>query len=200
MQSNKFLEMTLWAIWWLVVGSAGVWVLVGSIGYFNKFGWIPENVAYWIQAVGSVLAILVAIYIARSADFKSEEEAQKKLRIMKLAITNIAGLAEASILALKNKLPGQDDWVEDFPSDLLMAAEAHLNTLSSLDLTIFPSEEMLAPFIRLKAQVVNVILLAREWQAAPNDDSGNFLRLKSIDAAVNEAASAIKKIEISLDA
>ena len=79
-----------------------------------------------------------------------------------------------------------------------MAAEAHSSTLSSLDLTIFPSEEMLAPFIRLKAQVEVVISLTREWQAALDDEIGNFERLGKIDAAVNEADSAIKKIEIAL--
>lgn len=198
MQLNKFVEMTLWAIWWLVVGSAGVWVLVVSISYFDKFGWISDNVAIWIQAIGSVVAIFAAICIAGASGIRAQREEQKKLQVMKLAITNIAGLAGASIQTLKKNLPGQEKWKEGFPSGKLMAAEAHSSTLSSLDLTIFPSEEMLAPFIRLKAQVEEVISLTREWQAALDDGIGNFERLGKIDAAVNEADAAIKKIEIAL--
>ncbi|MNF93818.1 hypothetical protein D3C84_765090 [compost metagenome] len=64
MQWNKLVERTVWALWMLLFGGAGFWVIVGSIGYFSKAGWLPKDAAGWVQAVGSVAAIIVAALIA----------------------------------------------------------------------------------------------------------------------------------------
>lgn len=63
MRWKKFIDPTLWAIWGLVVGGAGLWAIVGSIGYFNKNGWLPSEAAGWAQAVGAGLAIIAASFI-----------------------------------------------------------------------------------------------------------------------------------------
>jgi len=64
MQWKKLIEPTVWAIWWLIVGGAGLWVIVGSIGFFVKEGWLPNDTSGWVQAIGSIGAILVAIWIS----------------------------------------------------------------------------------------------------------------------------------------
>lgn len=63
MKRERMVEATIWAIWWLVVGGAGLWVIVGSIGYFNKTGWLPSEAAGWAQAIGAGVAIVVASFI-----------------------------------------------------------------------------------------------------------------------------------------
>jgi hypothetical protein len=63
MKRDKMIEATIWAIWWLVVGGASLWVIVGSIGYFNKSGWLPSEAAGWAQAIGAGVAIVVASFI-----------------------------------------------------------------------------------------------------------------------------------------
>lgn len=63
MKREKMVEATIWAIWWLVVGGASLWVIVGSIGFFNKSGWLPSDLAGWAQAIGAGVAIVVASFI-----------------------------------------------------------------------------------------------------------------------------------------
>lgn len=67
MQSKRVVERTLWALWLLMFGGAALWVVVGSIGYFTKVGWLSSKDApAWVQAVGSILAIFAAALIASS--------------------------------------------------------------------------------------------------------------------------------------
>lgn len=63
MKLEKFLESSLWALWWLVVGGAAFWVIVGSIGFFSRNGWLPNEASGWAQAVGAGIAIITAAYI-----------------------------------------------------------------------------------------------------------------------------------------
>lgn len=60
---QKMMEWTLWAIWWLVIGSAVIWVIVGSAGYWVRVGWVPDAAASWAQALGSILAVVVALAV-----------------------------------------------------------------------------------------------------------------------------------------
>lgn len=41
--------------------SALVWVLVGSVAYWVKRGWLPPDSSGWAQAIGGLLAVLVAV-------------------------------------------------------------------------------------------------------------------------------------------
>ena len=79
---RKLVAPTLLAMWWLTVGGAGLWVVVGSIGYFARSGWLPSDVSAWVQAIGSIAAILAAIYIAshdarlrRNAELEAKKNA-----------------------------------------------------------------------------------------------------------------------------
>lgn len=63
MHWKKFLEPTCWAIWGLVVGGAAFWVVVGSVGYFSRSGWLTNDSSGWVQALGSIAAIAAAFHI-----------------------------------------------------------------------------------------------------------------------------------------
>lgn len=54
---------TLWALWWLLVGTAVLWLLVASVGYWVRWGWLPPDASGWVQAIGSIVGIAVAIAI-----------------------------------------------------------------------------------------------------------------------------------------
>ena len=79
MQWKKLIEPTVWVIWGLVVGGAGLWVIVGSIGYFGKEGWLPDDTAGWVQAIGSIGAILAAIWIS-GGERRHREKIEKDWR------------------------------------------------------------------------------------------------------------------------
>ncbi|MDH0097494.1 hypothetical protein N7333_13010 [Pseudomonas sp. GD04158] len=61
--TQKMEEWSLWAMWWLLVGGATLWLLVGSVGYWVKHGWLPEDASGWVQAIGSIVAIAVAVIV-----------------------------------------------------------------------------------------------------------------------------------------
>lgn len=50
-----------YAMWVILVLSALVWVLVGSVAYWVKRGWLPPDSSGWAQAIGGLLAVLVAV-------------------------------------------------------------------------------------------------------------------------------------------
>jgi len=79
MKWGKFLEPTLWAIWWLVVGGAAFWVIVGSIGFFSRNGWLPNEAAGWAQAVGAGVAVVTAAFIPMWHAKVATRERQKNL-------------------------------------------------------------------------------------------------------------------------
>lgn len=60
---QKMGEWSLWALWWLLLGGAVLWLLVGSVAYWVKHGWLPADAAGWVQAIGSVAAIAVAVCV-----------------------------------------------------------------------------------------------------------------------------------------
>jgi hypothetical protein len=79
MKLGKFIEPTLWAIWWLVVGGAAFWVIVGSIGFFSRNGWLPNEAAGWAQAVGAGVAVVTAAFIPMWHAKVATRERQKNL-------------------------------------------------------------------------------------------------------------------------
>lgn len=54
---ENMVEHTLWAVWALLFGGAALWLLVGSVAYWVKHGWLPADTSGWVQALGSILAI-----------------------------------------------------------------------------------------------------------------------------------------------
>ncbi|MEG7359653.1 hypothetical protein [Pseudomonas citronellolis] len=59
----KMVERTLWALWWLLLVGASFWLLVGSVSYWVKHHYLPADASGWVQAIGAILAILVAVLI-----------------------------------------------------------------------------------------------------------------------------------------
>src|SRR5690606_15302673 len=60
---QKMKILSLWAFWWLLIGGAALWLLVGSVAYWVKHGWLPADAAGWVQAIGSIAAIAVAVCV-----------------------------------------------------------------------------------------------------------------------------------------
>ena len=39
---ERMVEWSLWALWWLLIGNAGLWGVVGAIGYWNRLEQIND--------------------------------------------------------------------------------------------------------------------------------------------------------------
>lgn len=59
----QMMERSLWALWWLLLLSASFWVMVGSVSYWLRHDYLPKDASGWVQAVGAIVAIAVAVLI-----------------------------------------------------------------------------------------------------------------------------------------
>ncbi|WP_429521054.1 hypothetical protein [Pseudomonas sp. 2725] len=55
--------LTLWALWVLFFGTAAFWLLVGSVAYWVKHGWLPPDTSGWVQGLSAIVAIAIAIAV-----------------------------------------------------------------------------------------------------------------------------------------
>jgi hypothetical protein len=165
-------------------------VVVGSIGYFSKAGWLPNEAAGWVQAIGAMVAIAVAIGIAHVPERRHRKEEASKTKVMKLAIVNIAIGAEGSITDLRDEVAEINSSQIVFPDASLMAAKAQMITLNSVDLTKFPNEEMLVPFMRIKAQMEFGLSVCKTLKLSNLSDVDRFLALNQLEAAANNVSSS----------
>lgn len=77
--SQKMIEWSLWALWGLLLGGAVLWLLVGSVAYWVRWGWLPADTSGWVQALGTLGAIAVAVAVPiyqRAQDRKERERAR----------------------------------------------------------------------------------------------------------------------------
>ncbi|HDS1682128.1 TPA: hypothetical protein QEM39_003704 [Pseudomonas putida] len=82
--SRSVVKYCLTLLWLLGALSAVVWVVVGSVGYWAKRGWLPSDTAGWAQAIGAIVAIMVAIavpYYQNQAQKQQDEDAERRTRL-----------------------------------------------------------------------------------------------------------------------
>lgn len=77
---EKMLAWSIWALWWFLIGGAGLWLLVGTVAYWVKHGWLPADTSGWVQAIGSVAAIVAAAIIASHQHVVAERKHKKDRR------------------------------------------------------------------------------------------------------------------------
>ncbi|MCK9801423.1 hypothetical protein M1B34_28080 [Pseudomonas sp. MAFF 302030] len=140
MQWNRLVERTVWALWLLIFGGAALWVFVGSIGYFTKTGWLPKDVAAWVQAVGAIASIWAAFLIGnrqiREQNRIRREEQRARLLAFYSVVRNAAqnSLAFESLLTSDNSLAAvQENWQLMF-SQMFKVSQRALSQLPSHEL------------------------------------------------------------------
>lgn len=86
---EKMVEWTLWMLWVLIFGGALWWVLIGSIVlWVGRSGGPPETtVADWVQAIGSIGAILGAVWAAWHTASSQRRQSERDARDRALVVT-----------------------------------------------------------------------------------------------------------------
>lgn len=82
---EKMVERTLLALWFLFMGIAALWLLVGSVAYWVKHGWLPPDAAGWVQAIGAVLAIAIAVAVPIYQKFHERSVRAEDMRRLEVA-------------------------------------------------------------------------------------------------------------------
>ncbi|MFJ7884568.1 hypothetical protein ACIQYF_13910 [Pseudomonas sp. NPDC096917] len=146
MHLKRFLEPTLWAVWGLLVGGAALWVAVGSIGFFSKSGWLPSDSSGWIQAMGSVVAIFVAIYIASSESRRLKKERTEHERVLISGLISMTHNAALAVERLHANISPNSRSAED-----VAYVESSLASFMSIDLLKLPSEKTLIEVLKVRS-------------------------------------------------
>lgn len=60
-QKSKLASYLIISLWAILTLSAVSWILVGSVAWWVKNDWLPKDTSGWAQAIGSLLAVLVAV-------------------------------------------------------------------------------------------------------------------------------------------
>jgi hypothetical protein len=158
-------------------GTAAFWLLAGSIAYWVKLEWLPKDASGWVQAVGSVLAIFVAVIVP--AVMKKDERRQRK-------ITEVEGVVGAyhqfrNLIQETQKLLGSPvgsrnngsyGWAREFVYDRSLDVIERLNILS------LKSSDVM--FLK---HVYDVRMLVMEFIKLifPDDVSGMIDRKRAVD-------------------
>lgn len=58
---ERVAQYSIWMLWALIALGSTLWLLVGSVAYWVRQGWLPADSAGWAQAIGAFVAIVVAI-------------------------------------------------------------------------------------------------------------------------------------------
>lgn len=80
-------EYTMWWLWLLMLGIPTLWAL---IGVFVHFGVLDEESPSWVQAIGSIGAIFVAIAISHEGHRKEQKKIEKAEAFEKFRVTELA--------------------------------------------------------------------------------------------------------------
>ncbi|MFO3720568.1 hypothetical protein [Pseudomonas sp. HLMP] len=81
---SKLIGYTIFSLWALLFLSAASWVLVGSVSYWVKHGWLPPDSSGWAQAIGGLLAVIVAITVPAFQNFSQSRQLKEKEELVRL--------------------------------------------------------------------------------------------------------------------
>ena len=175
---NRMIERSLWALWYLMFGAAAFWLLAGSIAYWVKLKWLPKDASGWVQAVGSVLAIFVAVIVP--AVMKRDESRRRKITEVESVIAAyyqfrnlIQETQELLGSPIGSRRNGAYGWAREFVYDRCLDVIERLNILS------LKSSDVL--FLK---HVYDVRMLVLEFIKLifPDDVSGPANRQKAVNA------------------
>ncbi|WJM94663.1 hypothetical protein QEP73_13755 [Pseudomonas defluvii] len=168
--------------------------LICIVSEFPELPALDSNSAAWVQAFGSIVAILVAIYVGHLPETRHRNEELRKVRVLKLAIINIALAGRLAIEKLEDEASeASGDFGPTFDA-ALNSAEADLATISAVDLTSFPSDKMLAHFMTIKAQMASGVAHAKSLKNSKISHADRFTCMCELSRAVNNVKSEFSEL------
>ncbi|MDP3814231.1 hypothetical protein [Pseudomonas sp.] len=194
---KEMVERSLWALWFFVFGGAGLWLIIGTVGYWNRLGWVPDNVSDWVQALGSIGALVVAIWISTRQRREQINDAHRREKVVSRAVIEIAVRA-VDALAQLEKACGPSNRLFDLSrrnpvEEAIDLVDMSLLTMNGIEMVSLPNEYMIPPLFLIKGALVkgmvcgeglkNAGILAIRTPFEPN-------YLKDLRQAVASAKSA----------
>jgi len=164
---QQLMTWSVLALWWFIVGGAGAWLLVGSVAYWVKHGWLPPDTSGWVQAIGSIGAISVAAWAALYATRANQRAAvsaeQARITVIRHAMCQLAmrGLAAIDMLRILINHPESKNYKSsaNFAADRL---ENEWRNAQQIKLTDLPSADLIKVLLELMLLLEHSASVARK--------------------------------------
>lgn len=180
---QKMWERSLWALWIFLVCGALLWLVLGATSYWG----VSERAADWAQAVGSLAAVLAALYAVWNQRASEQRARQEREAVVIRAVQLIAARAyEAAVILYFAINPSEQ--VGDMPKPgRIESANNALAAIKSIDPMSLPSIGLIDPVIQLGRCVESLLQIYEGKQADDGKRSSDLLDL---------ASSALKAIKL----
>lgn len=155
---------SLWVIWFfLAIGVLGGGTFA-VLDYFDA----KREAAGWAQAIGSIGAILVAIWIAWEKDRRDDAREAKKELVILQAIQLIAEGAKSVAEQLRSVNVRFD--VRTGFDQAREVASIYIDQLNAIHIASLPDPEMVKSYFRLMATMQDLEIRLREMERDPGHD------------------------------
>lgn len=197
------INRTLLALWVAVGIGAGLWLLVGSVAYWVRHGWLPPDTAGWVQALGGLLAVAVAVAVPawqkrHEMQLASIDERKRRIDSVNAVLSLTQDLALHHEVAMQRMLR-----VNMFANEKLEAAQSLARVAKSyvdLELVTF-GNEMVSFVLVLKSAAlyaeqiaqVNPLTLTQDWSEVRNELGKRLKRLKSQETLLIEYFDSLER-------
>lgn len=194
-----FREMGVYTVWWvwlLMLGISTLWLLVGV---FVHFGVLDNDSPGWVQAVGSIAAIFVAVLIAHRQGEHQALERRNKDRVVSNLVVGVATRAAAVSSLLFHSFNDLQRQVTETNEEILTTVESQVLALRGINPVDLPSSEMVEPFLRIRAAMEQSYVMAG-LLANGRDGYVDRLRCATVFAhnsqAVHKAAEELQRVAL----
>lgn len=180
-----------WPIWKLIGGSAlaiiAVFMISGGIAYHVSA--TPSDEAGWVQAIGSIIAIVSAVAIAlwqhgRTGDARHAENVEAAQAAHRLAYEALETISDRLEVALAPAKPIKDHALRGYRTSEMVTAMREVDT-GRVPTTMLPD------FIKLRSQVFAIN--SRISELYERENQGNVLAAQyAVDNRYAKLGSAVR--------
>ncbi|HFH4096062.1 hypothetical protein [Pseudomonas aeruginosa] len=178
---------------------ASIWVVWGFLS-LAALGWglqvvitatdIREGMAAWVQAIGSVGAIVAAIFVSIRQSRDQDSEKEKKKQVITAYVLEVSTQCAAVSSALAQSFSTDEARLEQ--TTTLASAEERLLALRGINPADFPDPEMVQLFMILRGAMERAVLMATLIAKAKDCDT------LACKAALTHDSQAIRDVSMKL--
>ncbi|WLI13441.1 MULTISPECIES: hypothetical protein [Pseudomonas] len=171
-------------MWLLILGIPTLWLMVGV---FVHFGVLDKDSPGWVQAIGSIAAIFVAVLITHRQGEQQTMERRNKDRVVSNLIVGVATRAAAVASLLFHSFNDLQLQVQETNEEILTTVESQVLALRGINPMDLPRPEMVEPFLRIRAIMEQSYVMAG-LLAKGRDGYVDRLRCATVFAHNSQAA------------
>ncbi|MGE8504083.1 MAG: hypothetical protein ACN6P1_17810 [Pseudomonas sp.] len=180
---------TVWVLWLWIFGISTLWLL---IGIFEHFGVLDTESPNWVQAIGSIAAVVAAVLVANRQGQQQAKERQNKDKVVSQLVVGVAIRAAAVSSLLFHSFSDLQQQVKETSEEILTTVESQLLALRGINPVDLPRPEMVEPFLRIRAAMEQSYVMA---SLLANGRDGHIDRLRCATVFAHNSQAVHKAAE-----